>query len=305
MSEGPDEKRAKLRYAGVCRVCEAELAARVEAIYERSTKTVRCLACSIDPLVEEGAPHPSRDPSPPLVERSARAEPLVEEGAPRPSRNQDPLDSGTPGASARREYERRRAKDEAKVREKHPKLGGLILALSDERQPTKAWDTGAIGEERLGQKLNELASDTLRVLHDRRIPGTRANIDHIAVTSTGVCVIDPKRYPSHRPTLKVEGGLLRPRTEKLLVGGRDRTNLVDGVLKQVGLVRAIVGKGVPVTGVLCFIDADWPLIEGSFTTRGVEVLWPKKLYSRLTVPEPLQLNVATLHRSIAEALPPA
>jgi hypothetical protein len=62
----------KLRYAGVCRVCGTELAAKVEAIYERSTKTVRCLVCSSDPLVEEGA----------------RVEPLVEEGAPRPSRNQ-------------------------------------------------------------------------------------------------------------------------------------------------------------------------------------------------------------------------
>src|SRR5690349_2538177 len=100
----------KLRYAGVCRVCEAELSARVEAIYERSTKTVRCLDCS-----------PADSPAPPLVE----------EGAPRPSRDQEPIDPGTPGASARREYERRQAKHESGVREKHPKLGGLILALTD------------------------------------------------------------------------------------------------------------------------------------------------------------------------------
>ena len=45
MSEGADEKQMKLRYAGVCRLCGAELAARAEAIYERSTKTVRCLDC--------------------------------------------------------------------------------------------------------------------------------------------------------------------------------------------------------------------------------------------------------------------
>ncbi|MGZ6739576.1 MAG: hypothetical protein ACXVD4_08860 [Nocardioides sp.] len=41
-----DEKQMKLRYAGVCRLRGAELAARAEAIYERSTKTVRCLDCS-------------------------------------------------------------------------------------------------------------------------------------------------------------------------------------------------------------------------------------------------------------------
>jgi hypothetical protein len=284
MAERADEKQMKLRYAGVCRVCDAHLAARVEAIYERSTRTVRCLDCGIDPLVEEG-PLPL----------------LVEEGVLRPSRNPEPIDPGTPGASARREYERRKAKREARVRDKHPKLGGFILAVTDEPQSTTAWDTGAIGEERLGQKLNELASDTVRVLHDRRIPGTRANIDHIAVTPTGVYVIDPKRYKG-RPTLKVEGGILRPRSEKLLVGTRDCTKLVDGVLKQVDLVRSIVGDEVPVTGVLCFIEADWPLIGGSFTTRGVEVVWPKKLYPLLTATAPSHIDVAAIHRSLAEAL---
>jgi hypothetical protein len=287
VSEGADKKRMKLRYAGVCRVCDADLPARVEAIYERTTKTVRCLDCS---------PTDAASPPSSVVEvRAKRAsKPLT-----------DPIDPGTPSASARREYDRRQTKREARIREKHPKLGGLILAVTEEPQSTKSWDTGAVGEERLGQKLNELASDSLRVLHDRLIPGTRANIDHIAVTPTGVYVIDPKRYAGRRPTLKIEGGLLRPRTEKLLVGGRDRTKLVDGVLKQVGIVRAIVGDDVPVNGVLCFIDADWPLIGGSFSTRGVEVLWPKKLYPRLAAPTPSQVDLDAMHRAIAAALPPA
>ena len=61
--------------------------------------------------------------------------------------------------------------------------------MSDDPQSTTAWNTGALGEERLGQRLNELSSDTVRVLLDRRIPGTRANIGHIAVTPTGIYVI--------------------------------------------------------------------------------------------------------------------
>ncbi len=32
------------------------------------------------------------------------------------------------------------------------------------------------------------------MLHDRRIPGSRANIDHIAIATSGVWVIDAKRY---------------------------------------------------------------------------------------------------------------
>ena len=211
--EAPDEKPMRLGYAGVCRICGMALAARSEAIYERSTKTVRC-AHHADP----GVNGPELD---------------------------DAVEAGTPGASARREFERRRAAREQRIRDKHPRIGGLIHALSDDPQSTRAWDTGAIGEERLGHRLNELASETLRVLHDRRVPGGRTNIDHVAVTPAGVYVIDAKKYRG-RPRLRIEGGLLRPRVEKLIVGNRDRTKVVDGVLHQVEIVRGVVGEAVPV-----------------------------------------------------------
>ena len=149
--------------------------------------------------------------------------------------------------------------------------------MSDEPQSTTAWAVGALGEERLGQGLDRLAWDTVRLLHDRRIPRSRANIDHIAVTASGVYVVDAKRYHG-RPHLKVEGGLFRPRVERVLVGSRDCTRLVDGVLKQVEVVRGLLDSDLPVRGVLCFVDADWPLIGGDFTSRGVHALWPKKLY---------------------------
>ncbi len=266
----PVEKRMRLRYAGTCRVCGAELAAKVEAVYERTTKTVRCVECT-----------------------TRRSDLDVS------------VDVGTPGSSARREFERRRDRRAERIRAKHPTIGGLILALSDEPQSTTSWDVGAMGEERVGGHLSELASETLRVLHDRRIPGSRANIDHIAVAPTGVYVVDPKRYRG-RPSLKVEGGLLRPRVERLLVGSRDCSKLVDGALRQMEVVRGIVTDEVPVHGVLCFVDADWPLIGGSFTTRGVEVLWPKRLYPKVQAPGPLGVElIADLHRRLASALPSA
>lgn len=269
----PDGKRMRLRYSGTCRVCSVELPAKAEAIYERSSKTVRCLT------------HDTASDAPPEASEE--------------------VDAGRPGASARREFERRKAKREERTRAKHPKLGGLILALSEDPQSTRAWDTGALGEERLGNRLNELASDALRVLHDRRIPGSRANIDHIAVAPTGVYVIDAKKYKG-RPQLKIEGGFLRPRVEKLLVGTRDCTKLVDGVLNQVDVVRGLVGDDLPVHGVLCFVEADWPLFGGSFTTRGVEALWPKRLYPKLKADGPLLTQtVAEVHRRLASSLPPA
>jgi hypothetical protein len=278
---GSDEKRMRLRYAGVCRVCGTDLPAKTEAVYERATKTLRSLVHAPD----WGSTRQEADP--------------VE-----PTRSPPDVNVGTPGASARREFERRAKRHEERIRDAHPKLGRLIHALNDDPQSTTAWAVGAVGEERLGRRLNELATDSLRMLHDRRIPGTRANIDHFAVTPNGVYVIDAKKYRG-RPRLKVEGGILRPRVEKLLVGGRDCSRLVEGVLKQVDVVGSI-GCDVPLHGVLCFVEADWPLVGGSFTARGIQVLPPKKLYSQLRAAGPLDLDrIATLHQRLATALPPA
>jgi hypothetical protein len=261
MAENPQaestDMRMKLRYAGVCRLCGMELPAKQEVVYERATKTVRCVECLTDAVAAEGVS--GAEPAP--------VEATLEE-------------AGVPGSSARREYERRKAKDEERLRQKWGRLGGIAVVLSDEKQSTKAWATGAVGEERLGARLDALVSESIAVLHDRRIPGSKANIDHIAITAAGIWVIDAKRDKG-RPELRIEGGILRPRVEKVLVGRRDCTKLVDGVLKQVDLVRELVGN-VPVTGALCFIEADWPLVGGAFTTRDVHVLWPKRLTKLLS-----------------------
>lgn len=262
------QKRVKLRYAGTCRLCGTSLLAGADAIYERMTKSVRCVECEVATSVEW----------------------------------EEPVESGEAGASARREFERRKTKREERIRTAHPKLGGLILALSGDPQSTMAWATGAAGEARLGKRLDDLASESIRVLHDRRIPGSRANIDHIAVAPSGVYVIDAKKYKG-RPHLKVEGGLLRPRVEKLMVGSRDCTKLVDGVLKQVDVVRDAGAAEVPIHGILCFVEADWPLIGGAFTTHGVEALWQKRLASKLSADGPLDTaTIAALHKRLATTL---
>ncbi len=77
------------------------------------------------------------------------------------------------------------------------------------------------------------------------------------------------------------------------------------VLKQVELVSITIHgelPEVPVQGVLCFVEADWPLIGGSFSTRGVEVLWPKKLASRVQQPGALtEHEIERVYRSLAAA----
>ncbi len=276
-----DSKRMRLRFAGKCRVCAAELPASTEAIYERPTRTVRCLE------------HESADSA--GTGTTLASAPVVAK-----------VEPGRAGASARREFERRRAAREDRIRMKHPRLGRLVLAVTEPPQSTTAWAVGAVGEERLGARLDELAGDSLQVLHDRRIPESRGNIDHLAVAPSGVFVIDAKRYKGRRPRLQIEGGILRPRVEKLIVGGRDRNRLVDAVLNQVAVIRDVVGPDVPVKGVLCFVEADWPLIGAAFSTRGVDVLWPNKLYRVLSAAGPLTVaSVREVHQTLATALPPA
>ena len=254
----------RLRYAGSCRLCGIQLPVGHEAVYERETKTVRCAQC------------PPRPGEPGL---------------------------DVAGGSARREYQRRKTSREQRIRTNHPKLGGMILALSEEPQSTRAWELGAIGEELLAERLTDLPADT-RVLHDRLIPGTRANIDHMVVSPAGVWVIDAKRYRGKRPALHVEGGILRPRVESLRVGGRDVSKLVDGVRSQVERVAdALAEPGIAIHGILCFLQADWPLIGGDFTLRDIEVLWPGLLVRRIRAALAIPIDVNAVHGRLAAAFP--
>lgn len=273
---GPDDKHMRLRYAGTCRLCGRAHDAGADAVYERTLKAIRCVECSPGP-----------------VNAVAVDVPILEESG------------SSAGASARREYERRRDAREQRIRAEHPKLGGLILALSDDPQSTKAWERGAVGEELMAKRLDDLP-DTFRVMHDRRIRGTRANIDHIAIGPSGVWVIDAKRYKDKRPELRVEGGIFRPRVESLRVGGRDGTKLVDGVKSQVERVReALADDAIPTSGVLCFLEADWPLLRGSFTVDEIHVAWPRLLVKRMMEAPGADFDVSEAHARLADAFPVA
>jgi hypothetical protein len=184
---------------------------------------------------------------------------------------------GRAGASARREGERRKARREAGVRERHPRIGGVILASQDAPQHERSWARGAGGEELAEQALVKHCPK-VPVLHDRRIPGSRANIDHIAVAASGVWVIDTKHYKGKLQVVKPLFG--RP---TLKVAGRDQTKLVDGLAKQVALVTAAVADlelDIPVRGCFCFIDTELPLL-GTPTINGLSIFGRRGLAKRL------------------------
>ena len=88
-------------------------------------------------------------------------------------------------------------------------------------------------------------------------------------------VIDTKRYFG-LVTSSGGGAFSEP---ELRVAGRRRTPLADAVRRQMDIVAAALDAAAsgqsrpPVSGILCFVGAEWPLIGSSFAVRGVTVSW--------------------------------
>jgi hypothetical protein len=70
-----------------------------------------------------------------------------------PGADERDVDLGQAGASAHRRHEYLRRERERRTREKHPRAGGLILALHDEPSHDQRWAKGAKGEERVAISL--------------------------------------------------------------------------------------------------------------------------------------------------------
>ena len=222
-------------------------------------------------------------------------------------RKPDDLDLGTPGAGARREHERRKSRRESKTREDHPHLGGLLLRLRDEPQRERAWRDGAVGEEAVASHLARTCPDVV-VLHDRRMPRSRANIDHIAIAPSGVFVIDAKRY---RGKIEIRKPLFGD--AKLVIRGRDKSKLVEGMKRQVEAVRsglAVIEQDVPVGGCFCFVNPDGqaggsgiPLFR-TLSIDGFPLYYPRRLSKRLRRPGPLdEARTMVLAEALIELFP--
>jgi hypothetical protein len=262
-------RHVALRWESRCDSCSAHLAAGTRAWWDADAKSATCLTCRADS-------HEAPESAP-----ASRA-----------------------GGSAQREYERRKTNDERRVRERHPLVGGFVLKMREEPQHLVAWAKGAEGERRLGEGLDALASESVRVLHDRRIPRSRANIDHLVVTPGGVYIIDAKRYTG-RVEKRDKGGLFRTDL-RLYVGTRDCSRLLDGMGHQLEAVRGAVGDDPPIHPVLCFIEAEWGLFTKPFTVNAVLVCWPKALYKNLRSAGPSGVEqVAEIVTRLASGLPPA
>jgi hypothetical protein len=189
---------------------------------------------------------------------------------------------GQPGASAQATYRRRRAAEWAAWTRSLPWRAAAVLAagagaavLTTQLAPrlagpagllasaalawvlrfrispeTGAWRRGAAGERRTARLLSHLEQRGWVVLHDLAIPGSQANIDHLAIGPGGVAVIDSKQY---RGRLQLDpNGLLwhgRHLLTMTLRAARWEADQADEVLGiadvDVASVVAVHGASVP------------------------------------------------------------
>ncbi len=271
----PPRRVLRLRYPAKCAVCFRALKPGTRAEWNSVRKVAICLPCT--------AARPGTD-----------------------------LLASVAVASARTEAARRRARQQARLdaeREARPLLGRLRQGLFPEPDAGASYEKGGAGEEAFARSLTPLVeAGTVVALHDRRIPGSRANIDHLVVAANGVWVVDAKHYRG-RIRSDVRGGFFSARSV-VTVGGRDRSALLGGVEKQLDVVQCALAAAeldaIPLQGALCFVGGDWGFRLRPFRIRGVLVTWPKALRSRLAEAGALDSDQRRrVAAALADALPPA
>jgi hypothetical protein len=294
-------KRMPLGRDDTCVDCGSAVAAGTEAFWDKPTRTVHCIECI-----------PS---APDVGDRSDVDTP------PEP----EPPTNGQAGRSAQKEYERRVARKSAKDQqriaddaerrraaiERRPVLGRIGSALTPKPtiapvpQTTTAWKKGAEGEERVAEVLADVPG--IEVLHDRRVPKSKANLDHLVVGPRGVFIVDAKKYKSGKVEARDVGGLFRT-DERLFVGGRDQTKVVDAMTWQIDTVRTALGDdlgSVAIHGVLCFIGLEWGFRPKAKRVRGVTVVWPLGLADVVRAPGDHTVDVERITAHLRKALPEA
>ncbi len=264
-----------VKYDGPCSKCGVTLRAGEVAVWDRAAKSMHCVECPVEVAAEVAS---------------------------------TPIDKGTAGRSARSEHDRRAAKREAAIEARWGtgRLSRLVKAVSAEPQSTRAWAIGAWGEEKLAEALAGITG--LQVLHDRRVPRTRGNIDHIVIASAGVFVVDAKAYEG-LIQIRNYGPFWRP-DPRLTVGRRDKSKLAFNMAWQVEAVRAALEAAridplPPVTPVLCFVDGRWPFVRPPDEYAGVRLESERSIRDLFTASEVLdEAGIEHVTRTLAQTLPP-
>ncbi|MEO3976927.1 nuclease-related domain-containing protein [Streptomyces sp. CAU 1734] len=178
----------------------------------------------------------------------------------------------------------------------------MVLALHRiYRTKGSTWATGAAGERRTRRILAPLVwagFGRWAVLHDRQIPRSRANLDHLVLGPCGPVYVDTKTWRSRTARVHMRGA-------GLWYGGHSQQKMLDTVLWEAG--RAEEALGHPVQAIVAVHYAAVP--RGGLTSQGVTIIPSTELRRYLRalpkVPGWDRARVARAFRRADVHLPPA
>lgn len=150
----------------------------------------------------------------------------------------------------------------------------------------------------LAATLIDAFGDRVLFLFHRRIPGQTGDLPVIAVTSTGVHLIEPRSYP---------GKKVRPSRDgtTFVIDGVRHTRIAEQMQEHAEALQATVSTGplpdVAVHTAYCFVDGDLPLRP--MEVDGVRVVSVRATLRRLRAGGPLnEREVEALHRDLSRRL---
>ncbi|OQQ16117.1 hypothetical protein B0675_02190 [Streptomyces sp. M41(2017)] len=150
------------------------------------------------------------------------------------------------------------------------RIAGLLNIPTQRGRQAQRWEAGAAGERRTAERLRTLEREGWTVLHDRALPRSRANLDHLVISPTGrVYLPDTKRYSSQWPLTVANG--------RLYHGDRDVTQRLDGLYYETRETASILG--VPVMP-LVVMDGP-PMPENGLSLDGLRIIPAHRLREEL------------------------
>jgi hypothetical protein len=166
----------------------------------------------------------------------------------------------------------------------------------------------------MGEYLAKDLAAGARVLTDRHVPGdSEANIDHVVVASSGVWIIDSKKWSGEIRYRSPRFPSTDPR-RYLSIGGEDRTEHIAKMYRLGIPVAQVIGdRTVRVHPVMAFIEGEWGVPEslhfkmgkGNYKHEGVFLSGGHSIITKINEPGPLSLvNIEALYCKLDAAMPP-
>jgi hypothetical protein len=179
--------------------------------------------------------------------------------------------------------------------------------------------TEAMGEYLMDIRLHRDLGDGAVVLSNRRVPHSPATVDNVVVAPSGVWIVDAMKLDGlieYRAAASPRADLADGSGEcgedgRLLVGGHDRTALIDRAYDYVIPVANLVADPcVPIHGVIAIVEGNWGnptrlLTRRPYQHQGIWILWPAALIKKIEEPGPLgHDDVLAIGATLDRALPP-